>query len=42
MYEKLAEEINNAYNKSGETVKKKETLYKEAESGRVFSFTLKR
>ena len=42
MYEKLAEEINNAYNKSGEAVKKKETLYKEAESGRVFSFALKR
>jgi len=37
MYEKLAEEINNAYNKSGEAFKKKETLYKEAESGRVFS-----
>ncbi|CAG8506244.1 10171_t:CDS:10 [Gigaspora margarita] len=33
MYEKLAEEISNDYNKSGEAVKKKETLYKEAESG---------
>jgi small subunit ribosomal protein S7 len=37
MYEKLAEEINSAYNKSGKAFKKKETLYKEAESGRVFS-----
>ncbi|CAG8555041.1 2669_t:CDS:2, partial [Ambispora gerdemannii] len=34
MYEKLAEEISNDYNKSGEAVKRKETLYKEAESGR--------
>jgi len=37
MFENLAEEINDAYNKSGEAFKKKETLYKEAESGRVFS-----
>ena len=37
MYERLAEEINNAYNKSGEAFKKKEVLYKEAESGRAFS-----
>ena len=37
MYEKLAEEIISSYNKSGEAFKKKETLYKEAESGRVFS-----
>jgi small subunit ribosomal protein S7 len=37
MYEKLADEIINAYNKSGEAFKKKENLYKEAESGRVFS-----
>jgi ribosomal protein S7 len=38
----LAEEINSAYNKSGEAFKKKETLHKEAESGRVFSSFLKR
>ena len=37
MYEKLAEEISNAYNKAGEAFKKKENLHKEAESGRVFS-----
>jgi small subunit ribosomal protein S7 len=37
IYEKLAEEIENAANKSGEAFKKKETLYKEAESGKVFS-----
>ena len=42
MYEELAREIKNAYNKSGEAVKKKETLHKEAESGRVFSFILNR
>lgn len=41
MYEKLAQEVTGAYNKSGEAIKKKENLYKEAESGRVFSFTLK-
>ncbi|CAG8625209.1 5240_t:CDS:2 [Racocetra persica] len=34
MSEKLAEEIHNAYNKSGEAYKKKEVLYKEAESER--------
>lgn len=39
MYKKLAEEIKNAYNKSGEAFKKKENLYKEAEAGRVFSFS---
>jgi small subunit ribosomal protein S7 len=37
MFESLAEEINDAYNKSGEAFKRKETIYKEAESGRVFS-----
>ncbi|MCE8167857.1 MAG: 30S ribosomal protein S7 [Candidatus Moeniiplasma glomeromycotorum] len=37
MYEKLAEEINSAYNKSGEAFKKKETLYKEAESSGLFT-----
>ncbi|CAG8509662.1 202_t:CDS:1 [Paraglomus occultum] len=42
MYEKLAGEINSAYNKSGEAFKKKENLYKEAESGRVFSSLLNR
>jgi len=42
IYEKLAEEIINAYNKSGEAFKKKENLYKEAESGRVFSSFLNR
>ena len=42
MYEKLAEEIKNAYNKSGEAFKKRENLYKEAESGKVFSFSLNR
>jgi small subunit ribosomal protein S7 len=42
MHEKLAEEIKNAYNKSGEAFKIKNDLYKQAESGRVFSFSLKR
>jgi small subunit ribosomal protein S7 len=42
MHEKLAEEIKNAYNKSGEAFKMKNDLYKQAESGRVFSFSLKR
>ncbi|KLL05120.1 MAG: 30S ribosomal protein S7 [Mycoplasmataceae bacterium RV_VA103A] len=37
MSEKLAKELLNAYNKSGAAYKKKENLYKEAESGRVFS-----
>ena len=37
MYEKLAEEINSAYNKSGEAFKKKETLYKEAEASGLFT-----
>ncbi|CAI2184863.1 4239_t:CDS:2 [Funneliformis geosporum] len=35
MFENLAEEINDAYNKSGEAFKKKENLYKEAETGRI-------
>ncbi|WNE41039.1 MAG: 30S ribosomal protein S7 [Mycoplasmataceae bacterium] len=38
MWEKLAEEINNAHNKSGGAFKMKDDLYKQAESGRVFSF----
>jgi ribosomal protein S7 len=42
MFEKLAEEIKNAHNKSGEAFKKKENLYKEAESGKVFSSSLNR
>ena len=37
MFENLAEEIKDAYSKSGEAVKKKENLHKEAESSRVFS-----
>ena len=41
MFKNLAEEIKNAYindkDKPSESFKKKETLYKEAESGRVFS-----
>ncbi|CAH1755697.1 7434_t:CDS:10 [Entrophospora sp. SA101] len=32
--DELAEEIKNAYNKSGEAFKKRENLYKEAESGK--------
>lgn len=30
MFEKLAEEIKDAYNKTGETFKKKEAIHKEA------------
>ena len=37
MFENLAEEIKSAYNKSGEAFKKKETLYKEAEAGKIFT-----
>jgi ribosomal protein S7 len=39
MFEKLAEVIISAYNKTGEVIKKKENLYKEAEAGRIFSFS---
>ena len=37
MAEELAEEIINAYQGSGKTFKKKEELYKAAETGRVFA-----
>ncbi len=42
MFESLAEEIKQAYHKSGETFKKKETLYKAAEAGKVFARTSNR
>ena len=37
MFEKLAEEILNAYNNSGEAFKKKETIHKEAISNMAFA-----
>jgi len=37
MSEKLAEEIRDAYNKTGGAFKKKESVHKEAMSNMVFS-----
>jgi len=37
MFENLAEEINNAYNKTGEAWKKKENIHKEAMANMAFA-----
>jgi small subunit ribosomal protein S7 len=37
MFENLAEEIKNAYNKSGEAYKKKENIHKEAMGNMAFA-----
>jgi ribosomal protein S7 len=37
MFEKLAEEIREAYNKSGEAFKKKENIHKEAMGNMAFA-----
>jgi len=37
MFEKLAEEIRDAYNKTGEAFKKKENVHKEAMSNMAFA-----
>ena len=37
MFENLAEEIKNAYNKTGEAFKKKENIHKEAMSNMASS-----
>jgi small subunit ribosomal protein S7 len=37
MFEKLAEEIREAYNKTGEAFKKKENIHKEAMGNMAFA-----
>jgi len=42
MFQRLAEEITNAYNKTGEAYKKKENMHKMAIANLAFAYNLRK